>query len=495
MSGKKRNSFLSKILSDKKSIPFIAGVSAGLYPLLFYYTNNYRMINSWKHFVFFIGIYIFFPIAVILVIDRLSILKKIKSFLLPFLNIFFFIFFLSVALYAGFNFKRTLIICLIAFALTFIIRKFFKKWLGIQLILAVVGFVFLIPVVINQLNYSDAWKKQPDDIEQAIFKKKPNIYFIQPDGYLNFSELKKGKYQIDNSEFETYLRNNNFKDYPGFRSNYAATLPSNSAIFMMKHHYYNEGSSFTEIIDARKAIVSENSFLKILKNNAYQTFLLTEQPYFLTNKPKLGYDYSNFSTQEINYITTGIGEPRNIFPELQSSMKNLEDNPGFFFIQIFRPGHISTKSKDSKGVEGEKEKYVNRLQESNEKLKKILDYILEHDSQALIVMVADHGGFVGFHHTEETETKTQDRDLLHSVFSTILAIHWPNKDIPEYDSKIKSSVNLLRILTAYLSEKAEYLENLQDDGSYLVIKNGAPKGVYQVLNNEGNVIFKKYELE
>src|SRR5690606_17431032 len=213
---------------------------------------------------------------------------------------------LNVALYAGFSWMRMFIVFGIAVLLTVLLRKFFKKIIVFQLILAVIGLFTLTPVVLKQLNYSKEWIKQPDNIEAATFKKKPNIYYIQPDGYANFSELKKDSYNIENEEFENFLKENNFKDYPNFRSNYAATLPTNSAVFMMKHHYYNNGSDFTETIDARNVIVSDNSVLRILKTNGYRTFFLTEQPYFLTNKPKMGYDFCNFSSKEINFVTTGI---------------------------------------------------------------------------------------------------------------------------------------------------------------------------------------------
>lgn len=496
MTGSKK-SRLSRFLNSRKSIPVMAALAAGIYPLLFYYTNNYRMINSWQHFLYFTGVFLAAPVAVFVLADgisRFSFLKTLRPYLLPFLNLFFFFFYLSIALYAGIDLRRSAFVFLMAAGLTFLIKRFFKQWVLLQLILAGIGLVSLIPVLVSQLNYSEAWKQQPDAIEKAVFKKKPNIYFIQPDGYLNFSELKKGYYSFDNSEFENFLTERKFKSYPGFRSNYAATLPSNSAMFMMKHHYYNEGSDFTEIIDAREVIVSDNSFLRILKNNGYNTFLLSEQPYFLTNKPELGYDFSNFSIDEVDFFTTGIGEPRNIFPVLKEQVLHSE-GPDFFFVQIFRPGHIATRARDSKGVEQEKEKYRSRLQESNSKLQEILDFILEKDPEALIVIVADHGGFVGFHHTEETETKTTDRDLLHSVFSTILSVHWPENEIPEFDTQLKSSVNLFRILTAYLSEDISYLSHLQDDSSYLIIKKGAPKGIYQCLDENGEVVFKKYRLE
>ncbi|CAM3457374.1 sulfatase-like hydrolase/transferase [Aequorivita lipolytica] len=494
MGSKKKQGFFSVFFENGNLLPIIAAIAAGLYPLLFYFTNNYKMINSWGHLGYFVTLFLLVPIVVFFIAYRISEIrfpKKLQPFILPFLNFFFFFSYVNVALYAGFSWLRTLIIFGIAVLLALVIRKFFKMIIGFQFILAVIGVFTLAPVVIKQLNYSKEWMTQPDNIETAVFKKKPNIYYIQPDGYVNFSELKKGNYNIENAEFETYLAENDFKSYPNFRSNYAATLPTNSSLFMMKHHYYNNGSDFTETIDARNVVVSDNSVLRILKNNGYRTFFITEQPYFLTNKPKLGYDFCNFSTKEISFITTGIDDPRDVIAPVKNYMATYPDGANFFFVEIFNPGHITNTIDDSKGVEGERDHYIESLQESNKKLTELTKTILANDPEALIIIMADHGGFVGMTNTGESYTKNADSDFVNSIFSTILSIHWPHGEVPEFDDKLKTSVNLFRILTSYLSENDLYLANLQPDESYIVISSGAPQGVYKYLDTEGNVVFKK----
>ncbi len=495
MKAKKKQGFISFFFKKDNLIPIITAVAAGLYPLLFYYTNNYKLINSWGHFRYFVSVFILTPIGVFFIFHKFSeidLFKKLQPFVLPFLNFFFFFSYLNVALYAGFSWVGTLIIFGISLLLALLLRKFLKKIIGFQLILAIIGIFTLTPVVIKQLNYSKEWIKQPDNIEAAIFKKKPNIYYIQPDGYANFSELKKGNYKIENTEFESFLEEKNFKNYPNFRSNYAATLPSNSALFMMKHHYYNNGSDFTETIDARNVIVSDNSVLRILKNNGYRTFFLTEQPYFLTNKPKLGYDFCNFSTNEISFVTTGIEKQKDIIQPFKDYLEEYIEKPNFFFIEIFNPGHIINREVDSKGVAGEREHYIESLKESNKKLTELTKTILKNDPEALIVIMADHGGFVGMKSMEDAYIKTADPNIVNSMFSSILSIHWPNGEAPKFDDKLKTSVNLFRILVTYLSENPLYLANLQPDESYIIINFNAPKGIYEYLDTDGNVVFKKY---
>lgn len=495
MKGNKRSNVFVSFLNDDKAYPVITAIAAGLYPLLFYYTNNYKLINSWGHFGYFSALFLLLPIALFFVSYKLfgiSSLKKARPFVLPFLNFSFFFFYLNIDLYAGFSWVRTLVIFGIAVLLTFLLSKFFKKWIVFQLILAVIGVFTLIPVVIKQLNYSKEWLKQPDNIEAAVFKKKPNIYFIQTDGYVNFSELKKGYYKYDNSVFENFLKENNYKAYPNFRSNYAATLPSNSSVFMMKHHYYNNGSDFTETIDARSIIVSDNSVLRIFKNNGYRTFFLAEQPYFMTSKPKMGYDFSNYAPKDIKFITTGIGEPNDIIEPFKKYFEKYKQGPNFFFLEIFNPGHIINRKNKSKGIEGERDHYLESLQEANKKVTQLTKTILSKDPGALIIVMADHGGFVGMNYTGASYTKNLDPDLVHSIFSTIFAVHWPEGKAPKFDDKLKTSVNIFRVLTAYLSENPSYLANLQPDESYIIIYLGAPKGVYEYLDEEGKVVFKKH---
>ena len=487
---------IQKFLKNPNVHPVIAGLAAGLYPVLFYYTNNYTLINSWSHLAFFVSVFLIVPVVGFSIAERLSRLKvfaKVQKLVLPFLNLFVFFFLLKVCLYAGLQRKMTVGIIVISFVLVWFFYRFFKKWVVIQLVLAVLGIFTLVPVVISQLAYSKEWLIQPDAIENAVFKKKPNIYFIQPDGYVSTSEMKKGYYDIDNTDFESFLDDQNFKNYPYFRNNYASTLSSNSATFMMKHHHYNEGSNFSEGINAREIIISNNSVLTIFKNNGYKTHYISEKPYLLVNRPKMGYDACNFSYKEISYVNTGFsGYGRDIVAPLRDFLNVDSEKSKFFFVQFFNPGHISNRKAVTLGKDKEKEAWIGSLERANEKLKEVVTLIKEKDPNSVILIMADHGGYVGMDYAQETAIKTADRDLIYSMFSSLLAIHWPNGVAPAMDENMNTAVNVFRVLISYLSENETYLENLQENGSYIIINDGAPKGVYQYLDDQGNVTFKKH---
>tara|TARA_A100000171_G_C2140399_1_gene155053 strand:- start:14579 stop:14923 length:345 start_codon:yes stop_codon:yes gene_type:complete len=55
------------------------GLAAGLYPIIFFYTNNFSLINSWRHFTFFIGLFLIAPICLFLGIQLMSFLPSIKK--------------------------------------------------------------------------------------------------------------------------------------------------------------------------------------------------------------------------------------------------------------------------------------------------------------------------------------------------------------------------------------------------------------------------------
>lgn len=493
MSIKNKDSFLGSFLKSKNVSPFIAALASGLYPFLFYYSNNYTLIGSWEHMSIFFTIFIVAPLLIFWAasrVVRLPVFHKLQPVLLPFLNVFFFLFFIIMTMYSG----NRWIIVLGVLAITSIViaffRRFFKKWIVMQFVFACIGFISFVPKVIYQINYSKEWLEQPDDILEATFKETPNIYLIQPDGYVNFSELKKGYYNFDNSDFESFLEQHNFKSYANFRSNYAATLATNSSLFAMKHHYYNDGASFSETIDARNVIISDNSVLAILKNNGYQTSFYSEHPYFFTNKPKLGYDKSNFTKDDVSIITTGMTLKRDVIDNFKND-SIIKEVPTFTFIQIFNPTHITRSNHDTSGVSGEKKKYLEGIKTANTKLEQLITIIGERDPGAMILIMADHGGFVGYEHTGQSYKFTENITLRQSIFSAIFTVKWPNNKEPSFNDKLKSPVNLFRILIAYLSEEPKYLDNLQDDGSYIIIKEGAPKGIYKYLDDNGAATFKK----
>lgn len=494
MESKKSKKNSKKFFGCFSENPLFIALGVGLYPLIFYYSRNFGMINSWEQFGYFSLLFIVLPIlcfSLLKWISNLPFVSKWGKYLLPFFSIFLFLFYLKIILYVDMERKIIVGIFLVSALVAYFLHKHFKKWIALQLILALIGFIGLVPTLMKYFNYSSTWMQQPDDIEKVVFKKKPNVYYIQPDGYPSFSELKSDFYKVDNSGFDGFLAEKNFKNYPDFRSNYISTLTSNSATFMMKHHYYNNGKDYSEMLNARKNIISKNPVLSIFKNNGYKTHFITEHPYLMVNRPKMGFDYTNFTYSEIPYLTTGFNVIRDTYPDLENAIASKNDGGNFFFIEIFEPSHIATTKETSKGKVAERQKWLEKLEIANTKLEKMVNLITEKDPNALIMIMADHGGFVGLDYTLQVYTKTSNPEIIYTTFGAMLSIRWPNNEVPEIDSNLKSGVNVFRILFSYLGDDQKYLKHLQDDGSYVILKEEAEPGVYQYIDDEGNIIFKK----
>ncbi|WP_400077624.1 sulfatase-like hydrolase/transferase [Winogradskyella sp. R77965] len=367
-------------------------------------------------------------------------------------------------------------------------KKHLKKLIVLQYLLAVISFVGLIFAIYNNLNISSDWQGQPDDIAEIKFKKKPNVYFIQPDGYVNFSELKRGFYNYDNSTFESFLDENEFTSYPDFRSNYSTTLSSNASFFMMKHHYYNRRVSDFELYNARNMIISKNPVLDVFKANGYKTYYISETDYLLYNRPKMGYDYCNINYIDLPFIKPAISEPLDISKDIEKTVSEVIDQPKFFFLHFLSPWHIKTrKNSSSNNKDIERNNWLANLNDANKKLTKTIKLIKHQDPNALIIIMADHGGYVGFEYGDESEIMHQNRDLIYSEYSSQLSISWPNNDIPKFNDKFKSSVNLFRLLFSHLSENDKYSEQLQGDESYKVLRHGVEVGIYKYIDGDGNI--------
>lgn len=494
MAKQDRKSPIQKFLQNGKEYPLIAGLLAGLYPVFFYATNNYTLVNTFGHFLYFVGLFIVLPAIFIYLTYRIS--RRVKEgvytkYVIPTLGSFFFLFFMHIGYYGSLKKKISLGLLMLSCLIGFFLWKHAKKLLIVQGILGLIGLITFIPKPFQSFAYDDTWQVQKDNITAVQFTTKPNVYFIQPDGYVNFSELYKGHYKVTDSSFQKYLDREGFDFYPDFRSNYASTLTSNSATFMMKHHYYDKGLSL-ETFNARDIIVSDNPVLTIFKNNGYKTHLLTELPYLLLNRPEMGYDYCNFNYDEVSYIGTGLGKRVDIIPSLEQSLTREKAKPKFFFIEIFNPGHIHGNKGASLGIDGERELWMESMKMANERVTATLNIIKANDPNALIVIMADHGGYVGMEYTGEIYSKAQERDILYSIFSSHLSIHWPDGK-KRGEKHLKSAVNVFRVLFSYLGDDNKLVDHTEDNSSFVVIKKDAPQGVYKCIDDQGNIVFKKQE--
>ncbi|MEH6763254.1 MAG: hypothetical protein V7655_02045 [Aequorivita antarctica] len=481
-----------------KISPVTVGLATGLYPFLYNYWSNFTLVDSLSQLLFFVVFFLVFPITVNIILKISSkksiFISKNYTLLLTLSNLVGFATFITFSM-VGAKKKLILLIIILTIGLAFLLKKHLSKVLLIEYSLAIIVSVQLIYYVNSNINFSSEWKQLPDNIAEASFKKKPNVYIIQPDGYANPSSLKKEPYNIDNSEFERFLTERNFKIYPNFRSNYSNTITSNSSLFAMKHHFYkNPKPNTNEPYGLRKSIAGNNAVVSIFNNNNYKTSLIIESPYVIVNRPTLGYDYCSISYKELSFLSRGFDMAVNSLDEMKKALEENKNQANFYFIEKIIPGHISVTKNQSKGKEEERKVYIEDFEKANLWLREMIALITKNDSSALVVIIAEHGGYVGLNYTGERRKKLTDPKLINSMFTAMLAIKWPNNEAPHFDDELKTNVNLFRVLFSYLAENDAYRNYLENDESFLIINEDAPFGVYKVIDGNGNIVFKNLSL-
>lgn len=482
-----------QFVNNNKQYPIITGIASGLYPMLYYYNANFTYVNSITQFLFCLLTFIIIPIvgfySIIKILKQIKGLNKLSKYSLPLLNLCWFSVLMLVSSYGIKRRTLLLIVLMVAAVIAIVLHKHYKKIVVLQFLMAITVLVTLLPKIFDYATVSNEWIKQTDAIETAVFKTKPNIYMIQVDGYANRVELNKAPYNFDNSTFEKSMEAKGFKWYSNYRSNYYSTLSSNTSLFGMKHHYHLEPNKpYQELINSREIIVGENPVISVFKNNNYKTHLLLGKPYFLVNRPKLAFDYCNISLDDLDYLGRGFEIKKDLESELNRLLETNTASGNFYFIEKLLPSHITNSTDSSKDKETERELYLKRLQEANVWLTELISNIETKDDNALIIISADHGGFVGFDSTNESTVKQNTEALVKTIFTATLAIKW-NKAAPEFDDAFKTPVNFFRILFAHLSENKSYLKHLQDDKSYIIISKGAPFGVYEYIDENNTPVF------
>ena len=474
----------NNFISNTKDYPFLAGFSVGFYAFVFYFSNNFDLVNSWNQVLFFFAYFIVFPSATIFVIFKL-LQKSSYSNFIPRVIVASIVFFGAIFIIGTpvlfVSYKRIALFSFVILSILFLNIKNHKYVIVFVFLLSLMPVIKLGKIISSNFTNSAEWQVQPDAILETKFRKSPNVYYIQPDGYANEVNLKGPLYQCDNSEFDSWLQDKKFTLYDDYRSNYESTIYSNSSCFYMKHHFSNEFSKFKY---ARDFIVGRNPVLEIFKKNNYKTFFITERPYLLMNRPSVYYDYCNFKSEELPHFNDGWSNFKEITNEIENQILSNKKTNNFFFIEKFKPGHIGVYKNGNLGVETERIEYIKRLKLANDWLKQIVTFIEINDPNSIVIIGADHGGFVGFEYTLQAQNKITDHNLLNSVFGAKLAIKWNDPNHTEYDEKLKTSVNLFRIVFSYLSQDKLLLNHLQPNTSYNSYDASDATKVYKAIEDK-----------
>ncbi len=476
-------------LNNNKHYWWLISLLPGLYAITYLYTKNYYLVNSWYQFSRFILWMMVVPSLMILGVSIL--IKKqsdqLKNFIYSSLFFILTAINLSVVIYMGWRWKALILAGVIILGLSWFLGKHYKKFivlLGIMIVFSVVKFGF---TYITQSSNSNNWVDISvfDNIE---LKQKPNIYFIQPDGYASKVALENEYYKFNNSSFYNALSTKGFMFNHDYRSNYGSTLTSNATLFTAQHHYYNNGNMESELPEARELIMGKNPVLNLLKNNGYYTTAILQHRYLLLNHPEVFYDRINIETTDLTALPN-YHYNADYLGDLKQLMSKANQNPQFYFIEILEPSHITGKKNANSDQFKERNNYIKKLQYTNSQLLELVTNIEQRDPKAIIIIAADHGGYVGYNYTEESMiSTTKDIKLKQAIFGSLYAIKIPYTVTS--DSLPDTSINLFPRLFNSLSDSS--IPD-RDNSSYQIIKHGSEKGVYKYYDDQNKSVLQKVD--
>lgn len=248
------------------------------------------------------------------------------------------------------------------------------------------------------------------------FHKKPNIFLFWLESYHSFDILK-SMYDIHNSDFQNFLKNNNFVYLENTYSNGGFTLDSFAQLYSCRNLPSNillKGN-----LDVARSVRNllggdENNFvLKILKDNGYRTTVLVDGSYYYFFNKGIYLDDTDLAEENILlYIWPLIAtthwqimdQPTDYAPPYGGSLVNRvkiaverskkTDQP---FFLAFKGGARHTPPN---GYSWEERNdwikggfYQNCIKTSDKEATEIIEYIIKEDPNSIIILLGDHGSW------------------------------------------------------------------------------------------------------
>ncbi|MEO8326023.1 MAG: YidC/Oxa1 family membrane protein insertase [Nitrospirota bacterium] len=510
--------FGQKILQS----PYVLALLVGLFPFLFYYSNNWYINETYKS-LFIIGIFSGIIWAVLSLFHVMLSWFGRKFFNRNATKIVLRLFVLGSILVMAFLLRETLskmmanevypflIVGLLACVLAWFspkiqIWRFNMVFMVLCLWIAGNGLYSVASTEIDTFEINQSEDKREQAIyNQVKISQKSNVYYIVPDGYPNREALNK-IYGINNTAFYSQLESLGFTIHPSAFSNYSHSMGSIGATFGMGHHYYRGKIGFNELLYGRDFIVSEqNPVVHIFKNNGYQVHFVHESEYMLRRgcfvdscSPRffLGKYLDVLIPKPVINSFAGLGRARGSqFGFKEIVLRHIDTiaadhRPHFTYIHATRPGHgwfwHPTPEKWASWRKG----YFKAIQYANDEVTNFVQHILTRDPNALIIINGDHGAWgLGSYGgpIDEEILKDVPNDLIAlDHLGVLLAIRWPD-GASRYDRDFRTNVNLFRFIFSYLSESEDILATKVSEHGYLTRGEGKGSIVVEVVH-DGEVL-------
>ena len=493
---------------------------AGIYPAIFFLSNNWHIFSLKQSVTLLIGTICFSLVILLSVAYALDFCLRIlfkkwpfstdasgaaRSFLNPILT-------LIALLFCIYLLRNTLesidinkislyiIIAVIVFFFTgYAHKKGLKPIVNSLLILSALSIINLFANIYQQTSVPiEAWAtRNKAAYDRITFRKSPNVYLIITESYSNKAALE-AVYGIDNSPFYETMQELGVKLNHDHYSNYNHTLASLTSIFGMDHHYgLFEGRNF-DSLGGRRLLEAKiyNPVIDVFRANRYKIQYLHSVSGLMPNGAEVDFcmpspSFLNalevfLTKQNIIALDAFNGKKTAPFDSIKRQITStaLEDNAYFNFIYVNFPGHSPSRIKDrSKMVVNQKlgkfrNAYGTQMESANRKLIELVRLIIDQDKDAIIILIGDHGSW-GFRFRQDAQGKRIPHQLfILDRYGVLAGIRGPDalSGLME-NGAIKTHVNLFRYLFAYLSDDETILKSVAADDSYdrkfiMAIKDG-----------------------
>lgn len=348
--------------------------------------------------------------------------------------------------------------------------------------LAVFGFVWLISVLLFQLNmrnftialtafffatnsiYQIYAKNNPFASTESEANNKlftlvnsrkpiitPNIYLLVYDSYVG-NETMSG-YGMDNESQEQYLIDFGFKMYPHTYSLGGNSLATMSRVLNASTDFYG---------NLWRGVSGDGVVQNLLKGFGYKTYGIFPSDFFFRGNPP-SYDYSFPSRgSSANLLTKAVftGEfqfdmdfdkisREQFVKEKERILSGNVEGPMFLYSHSNLPGHSQISGTC---LPNEVDLFHERLERANREMRQDIATIIKNDPNAIIIVAGDHGPHLTknctltggvYEISEITRLDIQDR------FGAFLAIRWPTSEYEKFDD-ITTLQDLFPAIFAYL---------------------------------------------
>ena len=323
------------------------------------------------------------------------------------------------------------------------------------------------------------------DIE---LRDKPNIYYFLCESYQNLNYVKK-VFNYDSSTFIRELKQHEYVVYDDIYSNSSYTLGTLVNVFSMN----NQTSSTNNLLDIsgkeRNLIGGGkgNQLLKILKANGYETSMYFKGDTYFFSKKGSYLDNTDIPLKWNVYLqplkqTNGLLaklvdlllESTNLKePIEQDSLQIIKNHvlkaqktkiPQFVFHRLFKTNHTDPYNYSYKQRKDfiASNFYQNGIAQGNIEINAIVEFLAEHDPNAIVIFMGDHGAWtyrgynLGTDLFELNATLKRDNlhidDIINDMFYIFCAIRLPDNVSTKFTNF--SPANLfLKILNSLSNEE------------------------------------------